>query len=154
SGPEVRRRPLGEAIEMTLRNNLDVQFSKVDMRIEQARTRFAVGVFDPVFKLEVSRESIQRPDITSNLTTAESLLQQAQILAIEANTRAIQEASGLPVTAPIILPEGRIVVFDQDADRFESSLNFRTPLGTQIAAVAREAKIRRTFEGEPHTSKP
>jgi outer membrane protein TolC len=153
-GADVKRLTLGEAIEMTLRNNLDVQFSKVDMKIEQARTRFAVGVFDPVFKLEATRESIQRPDITSNLTTAESLLQQAQILAIEANTRAIQEASGLPVTPPLILPEGRIVVFDQDADRFESSLNFRTPLGTQIAAVVRQAKIRSTFDGDPRTITP
>jgi len=153
-GAEVRRLTLGDAIEMTLRNNLDVQFSRVDMKIEQARTLFAVGVFDPVFRLEVSRESIQRPDITSNLTTAESLLQQAQILAIEANTRAIQEAAGLPLTEPILIPEGRIVVFDQDADRFESSLTFRTPLGTQIAAVAREAKIRSTFAGDPRTITP
>src|SRR6188768_3998061 len=79
-GAEVKRLTLGEAIGMTLQNNLDIQFSRVDMKIEQARTRFALGVFDPVFRLEASRESIQRPDITSNLTTAESLLQQAQIL--------------------------------------------------------------------------
>ncbi len=150
----VERLTLGEAIEMVLRNNLEVQFDQVGMKIEQARTRFAVGVFDPIFRLEVSRESIQRPDITSNLTTAESLLQQAQILAIEANTRAIQEAAGLPITPPVSLPEGRIVVFDQDADRFESSLGLRTPLGTQIAAVVRQAKIRSTFDGDARTIRP
>jgi hypothetical protein len=152
-GADVKKLTLGEAIEMTLRNNLDVQFSKVDIKIEQARTRFAIGVYDPVFRLEASRESIQRPDITSNLTTAESLLQQAQILAIEANTRAIQEASGCRDTSSHP-PEGRIVVFDQDADRFESNLTFRTPLGTQIAAVARQAKIRSTFDGDPRTITP
>ncbi len=153
-GAQVKRLTLGEAIELTLQNNLDVQFSRVEMKIEQARTRFAVGVFDPVFSLEVSRESIQRPDITSNLTNAESLLQQAQIQAIQENTRAIQEAAGLPLSDPILLPDGRIVVFDQDADRFESSLSFRTPLGTQIAAVARQAKLRTTFEGDTRTIRP
>jgi outer membrane protein len=139
---------LGEAIQMALRNNLEVEFDKVAVGVEQARTRFAAGVFDPVFRLELSRESLLRPDITSNLTTAESLLQQAQILAIEQNTRAIQIASGQDVTPFSSLPDGRVVVFDQDADRFEASLGFRTPIGTQFAFVAREAKIRTTFDGD------
>jgi outer membrane protein len=150
----VTKLTLGEAIQMALRNNLEVEFDKVAVGVEQSRTRFAVGVFDPVFRLELSRESLQRPDITSNLTTAESLLQQAQILAIEQNTRAIQIASGQPVTPFINPPEGRVVVFDQDADRFESSLVFRTPLGTQLALTAREAKIRSTFDGDPRTITP
>jgi outer membrane protein len=145
---------LGDAIQMALRNNLEVEFDKVAVSVEQARTRFAAGVFDPVFRLELTRESLQRPDITSNLTTAESLLQQAQILAIEENTRAIQIATGQEVTPFSTLPEGRVVVFDQDADRFESSLGFRTPLGTQFAFVARESKIRSTFDGDTRTITP
>src|SRR5262245_53308828 len=82
-GADVQPLTLGEAIEMMLRNNLEVQFNRVDIKIEKARTRFATGVFDPVFKLELSRESIQRPDITTNISNAESLLQLAQIQAIE-----------------------------------------------------------------------
>jgi hypothetical protein len=46
------------------------------------------------------------------------------------------------------------VVFDQDTDRFETSLGFRTPLGTQVAFVARESKIRSTFAGDPRTITP
>src|SRR5688572_5845120 len=153
-GSNVMAISLSEAIQMALKNNLEVEFDKVAVDVEQARTRFAIGVFDPVFRLELSRESLQRPDITSNLTTAESLLQQAQILAIEQNTRAIQIASGQPVTEFSSLPDGRVVVFDQDTDRFESSLGFRTPLGTQIAFVARESKVRTTFDGDPRTITP
>lgn len=145
---------IGEAIEMVLKNNLEVQFSRVDVKVEQARTRFATGVFDPVFRLEVGRESVQRPDITSNLSSAESLLQQAQILAIEQNTRAIQIATGQPITPFVTLPDGRVVVFDQDRDRFESSLAIRTPLGTQIAFTARESKTRSTFAGDTRTITP
>jgi outer membrane protein len=145
---------LSDAIQMALKNNLEVEFDKVAVDVEQARTRFATGVFDPVFRLELARDSIQRPDITSNLTTAESLLQQAQILAIEQNTRAIQIATGQEVTPFSSLPDGRVVVFDQDTDRFETSLGFRTPLGTQVAFVARESKIRSTFDGDPRTITP
>lgn len=153
-GSDVTTLPLGEAIQMALRNNLEVEFDKVAVGVEQSRTLYAVGVFDPVFRLELGRDSIQRPDITSNLTTAESLLQQAQIVAIEQNTRAIQLATGQPVTPFALLPDGRIVVFDQDTDRFESSLGVRTPLGTQLAFVARQSKIRSTFDGDTRTITP
>src|SRR5690242_17432714 len=74
-GSDVTTLSLGEAIQMALRNNLEVEFDKVAVGVEQSRTLYAVGVFDPVFRLELGRDSIQRPDITSNLTTAESLLQ-------------------------------------------------------------------------------
>jgi outer membrane protein len=153
-GSNVTTLSLGEAIQMALRNNLEVEFDKVGVGVEQSRTKLATAAFDPIFRLELSRESIQRPDITSNLTSAESLLQQAQILAIEANTRAIELANGLPLTPFSTFPEGRVVVFDQDTDRFESSLGIRTPLGTQFAFIAREAKIRTTFDGDRRTITP
>jgi outer membrane protein len=154
TGAEVEKLTIEQAIELALRNNLELQVSRVEMKVERARTRFATGVFDPVFRLDVGRDSIQRPDITSNLTNAESLLQQAQIRAIEENTRAIQIATGQPVTPPLQLPPGRVVVFDQDVDRFESSLGFRTPMGTQFAVVARQLKIRSTFDGDTRTITP
>ena len=153
-GSSVTTVSLGDAIQMALHNNLEVEFDKVAVGVEQSRTLFAVGAFDPVFRLELTRESLQRPDITSNLTTAESLLQQAQIIAIEQNTRAIQIATGQTVTPFAALPDGRVVVFDQDTDRLEANLGFRTPLGTQIAFVARESEIRSTFAGDIRTITP
>lgn len=151
---DVQKLTLGEAIEMLLRNNLEVQFNRVDIKIEQARTRFAVGAFDPVFRLEVARDSVQRPDITTNINNAESLLQLAQIQAIEENTRAIQIATGQTPTEPTDLSVGRTVIFDQDVDRQEASLAFRTPLGTQFGFSARQAKIRTTFDGDTRTITP
>lgn len=151
---DVQRLTLAEAIEMLLRNNLEVQFDRVGIKVEQARTRFAVGVFDPVFQLEIGRDSVQRPDITTNINNAESLLQLAQIQAIEANTRAIQIATGQTPTPATDLSIGRTVIFDQDVDRQEASLAFRTPLGTQFGFVARQAKIRTTFDGDTRTITP
>lgn len=153
-GSTITTLSLGDAIQMALRNNLEVEFDKVAVGVEQSRTWYAVGAFDPVFRLELGRDSLQRPDITSNLTQAESLLQQAQIIAIEQNTRAIQIATGQDVTPFTLLPEGRVIVFDQDTDRFESSVGFRTPLGTQVAVVARQSKIRSTFDGDTRTITP
>lgn len=153
-GADVQKLTLGQAIEMLLRNNLEVQFNRVDIKIEQARTRFATGVFDPVFRLEISRDSVQRPDITTNINNAESLLQLAQIQAIEQNTQAIQIATGQTPTPLTDLSVGRIAVFDQDVDRQDASLTFRSPLGTQFAVTARQAKIRTTFDGDTRTITP
>ena len=153
-GADVQKLTLSDAIEMMLRNNLEVQFNRVDIKIEQARTRFAVGVFDPVFKLEISRDSVMRPDITTNINSAESLLQLAQIQAIEANTRAIQIATGQTPTPATDLSLGRTVIFDQDEDRQDASLTFRTPIGTQLAVTARQTKIRSTFDGDTRTITP
>jgi outer membrane protein len=140
---------LQEALMRAFEHNLEAKFDKVDIKISAARIRFAAGAFDPVFNLNASRESIQRPDNTANLTQADSLLQQAQILAIQENTRAIQIATGQPVTPFVPLNTNRVVVFDQDADRYESALQFRTPLGTRFQFSARQAKIRSTFDGDP-----
>ena len=151
---DVQKLTLGQAIEMVLENNLEVEFNKVDVKIEEARRRFAAGVFDPTLNASVSRESLQRPDITTNITQAESLLQTAQIRAIEENTRQLQILNNQPITPFTNFETGRIVVFDQDADRAETSVGFRTPLGTRaalrrgkrrFAAPSREIPGRPTF---------
>ena len=151
---EIRTLTLGQAVEMVLANNLEVQFNKVDVKIEEARRRFAAGIFDPVFNTSASRESLDRPDITSNLTQAESLLQLAQIRAIEENTRQLQIINQQPITPFSDFSSSRTFVFQQDADRLEAGLQFRTPLGTRAALTAREAKIRTTFEGDQRTVRP
>ena len=151
---DVQKLTLGEAIEMVLENNLEVEFNRVEVKIEEARRRFAAGVFDPTLNASASRESLQRPDITSNLTQVESLLQTAQIRAIEENTRQLQILNREPITPFTDFDNRRIVVFEQDADRAEASLGFRTPLGTRAALTAREAKIRTTFEGDRRNIQP
>jgi len=151
---EVRTLTLGQAVEMALASNLEIQFNKVDVKVEEARRRFAAGIFDPVFNASASRESLDRPDITSNLTQAESLLQLAQIRAIEENTRQLQIINNQPVTRFSDFSNNRTFIFQQDADRAEAGLQFRTPLGTRAALTAREAKVRTTFEGDQRTIRP
>ena len=57
-------------------------------------------------------------------------------------TQAIQIATGQTPTPTTDLSIGRTVVFDQDIDRQDASLLFRTPIGTQFAFTARQAKSR------------
>jgi outer membrane protein TolC len=145
TGTDVQKLTLSDAIEMMLHNNLEVKFNRVDIKVEQARTRFATGVFDPVFKLEVSRESRQIPDLTSNVTSADSVLQQQNQFQF---ISALLQASGQPVPTFQDFTQPQLLIFDQDVDRWDSSLTFRTPLGTQLAVSARESKIRSTFFGD------
>src|SRR3954468_19307338 len=78
SGAEdVQKLTLGDAIGMVLTNNLEVQFNLVDAKIEEARKRYAAGVFDPLFSASASRSLFFTPDLTSNLATA----QQAALVA-------------------------------------------------------------------------
>lgn len=145
---------LQDALGRAFEHNLEAKFDKVDVKINQARQKFASGVFDPVFTASASRESIQRPDNTANISQADSLIQLAQLAAIQQNTLAIQRATGQPLT-PIQPPSvGRVVIFDQDTDRIESGVQFRTPLGTRMQISARQSKIRSTFDGDTRTPIP
>ena len=162
---------LQDALGRAFEHNLDAKFDKVDIKIDKARQRFAAGAFDPVLNVSASRESIQRPSNTADLNGSDSLVQLAQIAAINNNTRetslrlqqqtqAIQRASGQPVSPiqdpPVTNPNeiGRVAIFDQDQDRIESGIQFRTPLGTRAQISARQSKIRSTFDGDTRMAIP
>lgn len=154
SDGNLERISMREAIGRALSHNLDVQFDKTDIKIQEARVNFAAGVFDPIFSVSATRGSVQRPDNTANLTQADSLLQQAQILAIQQNTQAIQKATGQDVT-PITTPStARVVVFDQDSDQFQAGIQSRTALGTRFQIGVRQSKLRSTFDGDPRAVIP
>ena len=145
---------LQDALGRAFEHNLDAKFDKVNIKIDKARQRYAAGVFDPVFTASASRESIQRPDNTANISQADSLIQLAQLAAIQQNTQAIQKATGQPVTPIQDAGPGRVVIFDQDTDRYESGVQFRTPLGTRLQISARQSKVRSTFDGDTRSPIP
>jgi outer membrane protein TolC len=154
-GRKVEFISLDEAIGSALANNLEIQFDRVAVEIEKARKDFAFGVFDPSFNINVSRDSIQRPDNTANLSSSEGVNQLAQIRAIQENTRALQIATGQEVT-PFFESQvgGQVVVFDADTDRYQTSLQGRTPWGMRYALTASQTKLRSTFIGDTRTIIP
>jgi outer membrane protein TolC len=156
---------LEEAIRNALVNNLDAQVEKVGISLEEARVKNAYGEFDPVFSFSTSRSWIQTPDDRQNITSADAVAQltaiEAQVNAINANTRANQEFTNailqalgrppqefntVPLTADILGPQR--IIFDQDTDRGEVSIQARSPIGTIVRASARMSKNRSTFEGD------
>ncbi len=155
AGRKVELISLDDAIGAALANNLDVQFQRVEVEIEKARKDFAFGVFDPTFNINVSRESILRPDNTANLTTSEGVNQIDSLRAIQEQTRALQILGGQEVT-PFFESRvgGDVVIFDADIDRYEASLGGRTPWGMRYALRASQSKLRSTFIGDTRTIVP
>jgi outer membrane protein len=170
-GTDVYTLTLAEAIRNALVNNLDARVEKVGIALEDSRVRNAYGEFDPVFSFSASRSWTQTPDDRQNITSADAVAQlqaiEAQVAAINANTRANQDftnailqALGRPPqqfnTAPLTLETtGRDrIIFDQDSDRGEISLQARSPIGTIVRASARMTKIRSTFEGDTRDIHP
>src|SRR5258708_6137506 len=124
---DVQKLTLGDAIGMVLKNNLEVQFNLVDAKIEEARKRYAMGVYDPLFTANASRQLFFSPDLTSNLTTAQQ--------------------AALAIQFPDIFGNNsQVIIFDQHSDRWEASVSSRTPFGTRFALTARESKTLSTFK--------
>lgn len=132
---DVQKLTLGDAIGMVLKNNLEVQFNLVDAKIEEARKRFATGVFDPLFSVNATRSLIFSPDLTSNLSTAQQAALAASFPGVFGNN-------------------SEIIIFDQHNDRWEASVSGRTPFGTRFAFTARETKTLSTFSGDTRSVKP
>ena len=170
-GTDVYTLSLNEAIRSALVNNLDSRVEKVAISVEDARVRNAYGEFDPVFSFSVVRSKTQTPDDRQNITSADSVAQlqaiEAQVAAINQNTAANQaftnavlQALGRPTvefnTEPLATEfTGRDrIIFDQESDRGEISLQARTPIGTVMRATARMTKIRSTFEGDTRNIEP
>ncbi len=146
---------LKQAIHMALKNNLDAKFENADIGVARAKLRFEVGVFDPAFSFQVSRESLRRPENVNDVTSADQVRQNNQISAINNNTDAIRAAQGLPPLSRDTVTVGLSdVTFDQQSDRASSSLVQRTPWGMRFGFFAEANKYRNTFTGDARTVVP
>ncbi len=162
---------LSDAIQWALKNNLDSKVEEVGVLVEEARLRNSYGEFDPVFSFSVVRSDAQNPDSRNNISSADAVAQlesiQAQIDAINNNTdalhtniNAIREARGLPPltfsTTPLAagLGSNQPIIFDQQTDHGEVSIQARSPFGTVIRAGVRTTRLRSTFDGDTRTITP
>jgi len=162
---------LSDAIQWALKNNLDSKVEEVGVLVEEARLRNSYGEFDPVFSFSATRSDTQTPDNRNNISSADAVAQlesiQAQVDAINNNTDAlhtnintIREARGLPPltfnSTPLSagLGSNQAVIFDQQTDRGEVSIQARSPIGTVIRAGVRTTRVRSTFDGDTRTITP
>ena len=93
---------LHEAIEMALRDNIDIEWHKTDLKLQDAQIRLAWGDFDPVVSLDSSYQFVRTPQNPSTITTAdtaEQILLQQQFLA-----QAQSAVNGQPTPIPLPSP--------------------------------------------------
>ncbi len=170
-GSDVYTLSLDDAIRTALQQNLETRVEKAGITLEETRVRNAYGAFDPVFSFSVLRSKTLTPDDRQNINSADAVAQlqavEAQINAINQNTlanqqftNAILQALGRPLqqfdTTPLQFEAtGRDrIIFEQESDRGEVSLQARTPIGTVLRASARMTKFRSTFEGDTRNPEP
>jgi outer membrane protein len=85
----VERITLLDAVNMALRNNLEVKVDKLGIAQQQTQVRFQQGVFDPVLSLNTSKESLRRPENSNDFTASDQVRQLNQFTAIRENSDAL-----------------------------------------------------------------
>ena len=112
---ETRVVTLREAIGMALQENIDIQWHKTDIKLQDAEIRLAWGDFDPALTLNSTYEFIQTPQNPTTITTADTaqqILNQQQALAEINNAVAaiptpvpLPTAGKSPTPAPTATPK-------------------------------------------------
>jgi len=91
---------------MALKDNIDIQFLKTDLKLNDSQVRVAWGAFDPSLNFSANYTDSRTPEnptiITSADTAQQILLEQEDIAAIEAN--AAPTPAPLPTTNPAATP--------------------------------------------------
>ncbi len=142
----LQRLSLEEAIGLALTNNLDAKIEKTTVAAERARVQFEVGAFDPVFSAQATRESNRRPENINDLSTSQQALERDRIRAIRENTNELLAIQGLPRLSIEDTAIGiRSVNFDQQNERFSTSLIQRTPWGMRVGLFAEANRLYSTF---------
>lgn len=160
-GADAQKITLEQAIQMALKNNLEVKFEHVGISIQRARVRFEAGVFDPTFSISATTQSLRRLENINDVRSADVIRQEEAIASNFALAQAQQnlvntqrELSGLP---PLSFPElsrNRTsigisdTVFDLQTRQFESGLVGRTPWGMRYGFQFQANRIRNTFTGD------
>ena len=95
---------LREVIALTLKRNIDIQWHKTDMKLQDAQIRLAWGDFDPSFSLNSSYQFIRTPQNPSSITSADTANQ--ILLEEEALTEIQSVVNAQPTPIPLPSPGG------------------------------------------------
>jgi outer membrane protein TolC len=151
---------LRDAIAMALRNNLDIQWQKADISLQDDVTRGAWGDFDPQLQFSSTytySDTPENPTIISSADTAQQiLLQQEAIALIEAS--AAPTPVPLPSTnvstsaAPVPTPAVSYVPYIfQNKDLVTSAnISEKLPIGTTLKLGIQEEYLNDTVLGLPN----
>ena len=130
---------LREAITMALKDNIDIQWHKTDIKLDDTQIRLAWGDFDPALSLNSTYSFTRTPQNPTTITSADTaeqiLLEQealAQIQAVTAPTPVPLPSVGGATPAPsaTIAPSTQPFIFQNEDFRNSLSFQGKSPLGT------------------------
>jgi outer membrane protein TolC len=130
---------LREAITMALKDNIDIQWHKTDIKLDDTQIRLAWGDFDPALSLDSTYSFTRTPQNPTTITSADTaeqiLLEQealAQIQAATAPTPVPLPSVGgaTPAPAATIAPSTQPFIFQNEDFRNSLSFQGKSPLGT------------------------
>jgi len=128
---------LREAIAMALQNNLDIQWQKTDIHLQDAETRAAWGDFDPSLSFSSTYEysrTPENPTIISSADTAQQIFLEQQALAeIQANaapTPIPLPSTNIAAAAATPAVSDQPYIFQNEDFRNNFGIAGKLPLGT------------------------
>ena len=131
---------LREAIAMALKDNIDIQWHKTDLKLQDAEVRLAWGDFDPALSLSSTYEFVRTPQNPTTITTADTaqqiLLEQEALAEIQSGVGAVPTPAPLPSTQaaatplPALSSSNQIYVFQNEDLHNDLGLEGKLPLGT------------------------
>jgi len=130
---------LHEAIAMALKNNLDIQWQKADISLQDSVTNAAWGDFDPVFEFSSTYTDSQTPEnptIISSADTAQQIfLEQQAIALIESNaapTPVPLPSTGSSTPAPTPTASDQPYIFQNRDFQNSVDVSAKLPTGTTL----------------------
>jgi outer membrane protein TolC len=146
---------LRQAIGMALRDNIDIQWHKTDIKLQDSQIRLAWGDFDPTLQIASSYEFARTPQNPTTITSADTaqqiLLEQealAEISAAQQPTPVPLPSTGPAATpVPSITPSTQPYIFQNEDLHNNLDLQGKLPIGTTYKVGVEVDHLRDTVLG-------
>lgn len=148
---------LREAIAMALKDNIDIQWHKTDIKLQDAQIRLAWGDFDPALVFNSTYEFARTPQnptiITSADTAQQILLEQEAIAEVNSAVSALPTPVPLPSTTAAATPSPTPAVstapyiFQNEDYRNSADVQGKLPFGTTYKVGVEVDHLRDTVLG-------
>jgi len=131
---------LVETIAMALENNIDIQWHKTDIRLEDSQIHLAWGDFDPALTLSSNYQFVRTPQNPTTITSADTaqqiFLEQQAIAALQSAATALPTPFPLAsptakaTPTPTISGSNQLYIFQNEDLRNNVGVQGKLPLGT------------------------
>ena len=151
---------LHQAIAMALQDNIDIQWHKTDIKLQDAQIRLGWGDFDPALTFSSNYEFAQTPEnptiISSADTAQQILLQQEAIAAVQSEANSLPTPVPLPsagataTPTPTLTSSNQIYTFQNEDLHNNVGVQGKLPIGTTYKIGVEADHLRDTVLNLPN----